>query len=392
MNGIILQEKVRHWIPENRWVRKKLTDFRRWLYDRGYLSPKAVRKAFGDPERQRELLRTWERKHPRAAAELDRIIGMMRAENAEFAEKAASEDFLDKLKYAFCAYGFLPYEYYNFGLAAKTEEEYREFFPDKERCDIAYRLNDLKAVAFFNDKAMTYELCREYFHRDCMVVERKKDFEAFRTFVVQHPVVFIKQAYGFGGHEVRRADFSSGPEEIRKAFDAMLRDGKHIVEEPIRQSRKLEEFNASSVNTVRCIMILTKHGPKVVTCFFRTGKAGACVDNAGSGGIFAVVDAQTGTLITDGVDEYSLRYKTHPDSGICYKGYQLPDWDQLLRICGEASVRAGEKGCLNVGWDLAHTEEYGWVMVEGNAGGQLGEQNATQKGMRGRIEALLAEV
>ena len=69
-----------------------------------------------------------------------------------------------------------------------------------------------------------------------------------------------------------------------------------------------------------------------------------------------------------------------------------PDWDRLLRLCTEASVRAGKLGCLNIGWDLAHTEEHSWVIVEGNAGAQLGEQNATQKGLRERIAPLLADV
>lgn len=53
---------------------------------------------------------------------------------------------------------------------------------------------------------------------------------------------------------------------------------------------------------------------------------------------------------------------------------------------------AGETGCGNVGWDLAHTDDFGWVLVEANAGGQLIDQSASRKGLRDRIEKLLADV
>ena len=392
MDKTILEEKIRQWIPENRWIRRKLTDFQRWRYDRAFLSAGDVRRAFGDPEKQRALLRRWERQHARAAGEMNRVIASIREVNPEFTEKTDSEAFLERMKYAYCAYGFLPYEYYNFGLFSTDEKEYSRFISDKEKCDISYRLNDLKSMAYFNDKWLTYKAFQPFFHRECTVVEKKRDYRQFQAFVTAHPVFFAKQVYGFGGHGTERMDLSSYPERIPEVFDEIRRKGKHIIEEPVRQSAKMAEFNESSVNTVRCIMILTKHGPGIAACFFRTGKAGACVDNAASGGVFAAVDAETGIVSTAAVDEWSRRYEKHPDSGIAFRGYRLPDWDRLLRLCTEASVRAGKLGCLNIGWDLAHTEEHSWVIVEGNAGAQLGEQNATQEGLRARIEPLLADV
>ena len=392
MNRIMLEEKLRLRIPENRWIRRKLTDFQGWRYDRVYLSPEDVRRAFANPEKQRELLRQWERSQPRAAGEMNRVIASIREVNPEFAEKTDDEGFLERMKYAFCAYGFLPYEYYNFGLFSGTEEDYGRFISNKERSDISYRLNDLKAMAHFNDKWLTYQAFRPYYRRECAVVEKKRDYPGFRAFAAAHPVFFAKQVYGFGGHGTERVDLSSCPERIPEVFREIRRKGKHIVEEPVRQSAKLAEFNESSVNTVRFITILTKHGPGTAACFFRTGRAGACVDNAASGGIFAAVDAETGAVTTAAVDEWSRRYEKHPDSGIAFRGYRLPDWEQLVRLCGEASIRAGELGCLNIGWDLAHTEEHGWVIVEGNAGAQLGEQNATREGLRERIAPLLADV
>lgn len=362
------------------------------MSSRGYLSREEIQWAYGDPAKKKVLLQKWEKKHSRAAANINKRIRKMASANPDLRKDIAQEEYLTDMKYCYCAYGFLPYEYMNYGLSSKTEEEYHEYMSDRDKNLMVYQLNDLKATAVFNDKWRTYETFGEYYHRDCIVIENKKDYQKFQTFVSHHPVFFIKQVYGMSGHDVERKDLSSCPDKAWEIFNAAIRKGKHIVEEPIRQSRKLSEFNASCVNTVRCAMILTRDNPKPATCFFRTGRAGSFVDNAGSGGIFAGIDAETGMLYTSGVDEYGMRYEKHPDSGLTYKGYQLPDWEQLLGICREGSVTAGKRGCKYVGWDLAHTDEFGWVIVEGNSRGQFVEQNASQRGIRDRIEALIAEM
>lgn len=392
MNLALFLEKVRLWIPDNKWVRKVLTEFRIKSFYRGYLSPKEVRWAYGNPERKKALLRKWEKKHPRSAERLNDRIVRLTAENQEIKERTKEEEFLTDLKYGYCAYGFEPYEYINYDLPSKSEEEYHEFISDGEIFGIHYHLNDLKGVSVFCDKWKTYELFTKYYHRECVKAEKEKDFPAFQAFAARHPVFFMKQVYGSSGRAVKKVDMSSCGKTARELFDDMIRNGKHIVEEPIRQSSILSEFNASSVNTVRYATILTKYGPKAATGFFRTGRAGSPVDNAGSGGVFAGVDTETGIVYTPGVDEYGRRYEKHPDSGIVYQGYQLPDWQQLVSICSEAAVTAGEKGCRYVGWDLAHTEGHGWVMVEGNSRGQFVEQNASRKGIRDRIESLMAEL
>ena len=75
MNLALFLEKVRLWIPDNKWVRKVLTEFRIKSFYRGYLSPKEVRWAYGNPERKKALLRKWEKKHPRSAE--DNLTGIV---------------------------------------------------------------------------------------------------------------------------------------------------------------------------------------------------------------------------------------------------------------------------------------------------------------------------
>ena len=392
MNTLLLQEKIRLLLPGNRRVLRVLTDIRRCLYEHRFLSRKEIRRAYGNPEKKKDAVAKWEKTRPYAATFLNRRIDMIRAANPGFRESAESEVFLTDVKYCYCAYGFLPFEYLNYELSSKDEEGYREYISEKEKNQIHYRLNDLRGMTYFNDKAWTYDLFGKFYHRDCAVIEKEKDYGTYQEFVRKHSVFFRKQVYGFSGHEVKRVNLASGPETARETFEAILREGKHIIEEPIRQSGEVSRFNASSVNTVRYTTILTKHGPKPYSVFFRTGRAGSYVDNAGSGGVFAGVDPETGILNTSGVDEFGVRHERHPESGVEYRDFQLPDWDQLITVCTEAAIMAGEIGCGDIGWDMAHTDEFGWVLVEANAGGQLIDQSASRKGLRDRVEKLLADV
>lgn len=325
MDTILLQEKIRLLLPGNRRVLRILTDVRRRLYECRFLSQKEILRAYGNPEKKKDAVAKWEKTRPSAAAFLNRRIDMIRAANPGFRKNAESETFLTDVKYCYCAYGFLPFEYLNYGLSSKDEDGYREFISEKEKNLIHYRLNDLKGMTYFNDKAWTYNLFGKFYHRDCAVIEKEKDYGTYQAFVGKHPVFFRKQVYGCSGHEVKRVDLASGPETARETFDTILREGKHIIEEPIRQSEEVSRFNTSSVNTVRYTTILTKHGPIPFSVFFRTGRAGSFVDNAGSGGVFAGVDPETGILNTSGVDEFGIRHEKHPESGVEFRGFQLPD-------------------------------------------------------------------
>ena len=332
----------------------------------------------------------WEKNNPRAAAWLKKQIEEISAANPEVKRKTEQDDYLINLKYCYCAYGFLPYEYVGYDLYSKTEDEYREYISNLEAAEDSYRMNDIKAMALFRDKGLTYDLFRDFFHRECIVIEKKRDFKRFREFVGRHPVFVQKLVNESCGKSVLMADLSDNQEDILHRFSTMIRTGKHIIEEIITQGREMAAFNMSSVNTVRCATILTKHGPEIVFCGLTAGRAGSFVNNGGAGGILVGIDKETGVLNTPGVDEYCFRYERHPDSGTAFMGYQLPEWDGLLQICRDAAVLAGTRGCRYVGWDMAYTERDGWIMVEGNGCGQLiGAQVPSQRGVRTIVEGLL---
>ena len=385
---------MRTFIPENRRIRKSLTDFRIRLFERRMMPEQWVEPAEKDPVRKRETVIRWESRHPRAAAALKDQIDRICEMNPDVRTVLRTDpDFLTDLKFHDYAYGFLPFEYICYGLGSKTREERETFVSDLERNILIYRMNDIRAVSLFADKEKTYRLLKDYYGRECLAVKGKADYGRFQAFAERHPVFVKKPAVSEKGCAVEKVDLSSGAEPERRVFDSLVRKGKQILEEPIVQSGELAAFNSSSVNTVRCATVLTKQGPEIVFCGFTAGRTGSFVNNGGAGGILAGIDPETGTLNTGGVDEYCVRYENHPDSGVPFAGYQLPEWDEMLRICREASVRAGQADCHYAGWDMAHTENRGWVIVEGNGGGQLiGSQIASRQGIRNTVESLMRRI
>ena len=152
----------------------------------------------------------------------------------------------------------------------------------------------------------------------------------------------------------------------------------------MRQSAKTAVFNDSSVNTVRCITLKTKNDMLVPYCFMRTGRSGAFVDNGGAGGLFVGIDPETGVLGTDGVDERGVRYNAHPDSGLRFQGYQLPDWSKMISTCKEMAMQIPT--VRMIGWDMAYTDK-GWIVIEGNGLTEvIGPQCTWLRGIRKDIE------
>ena len=385
---------MRTLIPNVGWVRKILTDFRIRLCDRYMLSGNEAVSGEESREKRQQVVAKWEKKYPHEADKLKKQIDIICEANSEIRTVLQTDqDYLVNLKFHCCAYSFQPYEFICYGLNSKTREERKEFVPDRERRKMIYRMNDVLAISLFADKGRIYNLLKDFYHRECLVIQKQEDYERFQSFTERHPVFVRKQVTGSHGSSVSLTDLSTSREDIKELFDFMIRKGKHIIEELIVQSKEMASFNPSSVNTVRCTTILTRQGAEIVFCGLTAGRAGSFVNNGGAGGILVGIDADTGMLNTSGVDEYGLRYENHPDSGVRFAGFQLPDWQDLIRTCKEAAVITGQKGCHYVGWDMAHSKKNGWVMVEGNGGGQLiGAQVTSQKGIRTTIETLMRRV
>ena len=119
----------------------------------------------------------------------------------------------------------------------------------------------------------------------------------------------------------------------------------------------------------------------------RVGIGSSIVDNAGSGGIIAPVDPETGIVTQQGITEHGKYYLRHPDTGVVFPGFQVPKWNEAVRFVNDLANVLGS-GAGYVGWDCALTEK-GWIMLEGNLYGQFGDQYATKIGDKNELEEIL---
>ena len=160
-----------------------------------------------------------------------------------------------------------------------------------------------------------------------------------------------------------------------------------IFESTVSQTKQFAAFNESSVNTVRFMTTLWPDGTaRVIATWFKVGRAGRCVDNAGSGGnVDAAVDLETGEIYNavqfDGWRK-AKAIDRHPDSGSLLNGVVIEHWDAI-----KAEVIKFQQAfpyCKAAGWDIAITDS-GPVIIEVNDFWDRTGQLFIKKGWRKEI-------
>ena len=266
------------------------------------------------------------------------------------------------------AYGFLPSEYVGFHFENRSFTERREFVSDIDMKEFGYSVNDITVIQKYLDKGDAYRQMAEYYKRDAVVVSTLHDYKSFLLFVDKH-VQFVKKAViSSMGQGVELVNINETGKSKRQYFLELIKKGKFLLEEKVVQNDSLSKINSSSVNTVRCITFKTEKGIVIPYCFFKAGRDGSFVDNAGAGGIVVGVDPATGVCCTDGFTEYGERFEKHPDSKIIFNGLEIPNWSELRTVCIDAAQKINSMNYLS--FDLAFTDN-GWIMIEVNEVGQF---------------------
>ncbi len=261
-------------------------------------------------------------------------------------------------------YKATPHEYFLFDFAHKSSKE-RELY--LTNIDKNNRL-DISRMQETVNKALTYQALKPYFKRSAVAVEGPGDREAFLELADRASRLFVKPLYGSLGRSVSILELH-GREEAEQAFETLLAEQeKWQVEECIRQADCMAAWNPDAVNTVRIPSFLINHDIHLLRPLFRTGTKGSLSDNGGSGGIVSDIDIATGHLTTDGMDNSGHFYSKHPDTGLTYKGFAVPEWDALKTMAAEIHRRLPHFRYL--AFDFAYTDA-GWVLVEANGKGGL---------------------
>lgn len=284
-------------------------------------------------------------------------------------------------------YGITYAEYFMFKFADKSHQERNSYISGKGRHAYLKYLNQNDFYHRFTDKYETYLLYQKYFKRDLIYLNSKDDFYKFEEFCIKHKVIVKKPVNSSLGKGIELLN-TKGVDLNMLFNDLLEQHGEFILEEKIKQSKIMSSLHPESVNTIRVIPFMKKDGSIIIHHpFLKIGQNDSFVDNGGAGGILASIDANTGVVISDGIDEHMNVYKKHPNTKVKIKGFQIPDWDDVKKLA--AKLLKENPSARYVGWDLAHTAK-GWIVVEGNGKTMfVGQQMPMGKGIKKELEELI---
>jgi hypothetical protein len=190
--------------------------------------------------------------------------------------------------------------------------------------------------------------------------------------------LFAKWGTQFGGDSTQRWRHEDGryvdDDGRARSFDEIVellaersRGGVVILQPRLVNHEALRPLSPRALSTIR-VMTTRRPGetPRFLAGLLRMGTGNATADNFAQGGIASVADRDTGTLgEARRVDKQhrTYVYQTHPDTGARIVGFQVPRWQESVRLALEAHQRLGNIPV--VGWDVAVLPD-GPVLLEGN--------------------------
>lgn len=282
-------------------------------------------------------------------------------------------------------------EYFIFHFEDYNDAKRRSFVPEFDKNVFADLVNDKKQADVFLDKWTTYEYFKDFFGRDVYNIRSMADIEAdaFAEFAKKHPSFIMKPVFGTRGAGIEILHTGS-VKEAKKILSDLFNSGvtAMMLEELIVQDDTLAALHKESANTLRVATIRFDDRVEVVFSYLRMGKGKSVIDNASAGGVFGVVNIETGKIYA-ACDRLGSTFEKHPDSGVNLIGFEIPRWEEVKELVTKAAQVLPQ--VRYVGWDVAVTKT-GCVLIEGNDKGRWSFQIPKQEGFRDKMNNILREL
>lgn len=180
---------------------------------------------------------------------------------------------------------------------------------------------------------------------------------------------FFKDAYGLCGNLVKHINNHS---EFLEVIKDLPQKGGYVLQRSVVQCAESARLYPHSINTLRVITVMRRgEEPYVLAKFHRAGTSmSGKVDNCAVGGL-AVAVKDDGYFKEDGFFKYTYgtSTKVHPDTGVVFKDYKVPMYDEAIELTLKAHKHF--YNIHSIGWDIAFTDN-GPVIIEGNENWDLG--------------------
>lgn len=259
----------------------------------------------------------------------------------------------------------IPAEYYVlYRLWELSDEQIKNYARRKDSNRLFAKYNDKEEAAILRRKELFDEYYKDYIKRKFWI-NRDTNLDEFRSFVEGLEYIFCKPVDSGGGQGTEKIKVSDW--DIEELYEYFMKKDKMLVEECVVQHHKIDAFIPGCVNTIRVITLLKDEVCHFICAGLRVGHQGI-VDNFHKDGMVCDVDVKTGTVITPAIDRNGITYEKHPVSGIPFVGFEIPNWDMVLKLAEDA-IRV-QPGVNYVGWDIAVCEDKA-VIIEGNSAPDL---------------------
>ena len=278
---------------------------------------------------------------------------------------------------------YFDYELYN------KEADIRDTFLNE-----GYRIRIHKACKargyshYLLDKATFNKKFEKYVKRD-WVDTSTCTYDEFLAFCEKHDRFFAKPVKGTGGEGARIIERDT---ETREKLFEICKAEELILEDIVTQHPTLAAVNKGSVNTARVITLMCPDNvPRIMFSVVRFGRPGIVVDNFHGGGMGAILDPDTGVIISNAINRAHDKLEEHPDSHVKFLGFQYPEWEKVKAAVLDAHTMLPEM--RNIGWDVAVTCDGEVEFIEGNGkpNNHL-PQAPDQTGRRHKYEEYLKEI
>jgi hypothetical protein len=333
-----------------------------------------------------------------------------------FARKQAGKSYLSQIREMYGLSRGLgkisahDYYYYNLYDDRKHKaEEKRRFLSDRIHPRIINACCDVHWWGMADDKLMAYALLNDLgvavpktiaaYHpgtRYCGKVPTLRNEGALARFLkdgAAYPF-FAKKIGGVASYGAYLVDSLEADRQMlmlgdgrRLSADAFARniaangDDGYLFQEVLQPHPTVRAVCGERVSTIRVIVIVHPTGPEIIHTVWKIPAVGNIADNFWRvGNMLAAVDLDSGVVsrCVRGVGPQQTEIESHPDTGHAIKGFGLPHWENLQRLCLEGANLFHKLRYQS--WDIALCAS-GPVAVEVNTGSSfLLSQVATDKG------------
>lgn len=275
---------------------------------------------------------------------------------------------------------YIPRGLYHVELVPKANMiPYRDAYADKNMID----------VLFPNVKRAHTILKRmnSYFYFDNKAVSKQEAIELCSNIsnAIIKPIL-EHSGEGVQGLEVKNGITNINGLTIEKLFD--LYGDNFLIQERLKQHAKMNELNATSVNTLRILTYRSGMEILLIYSVVRIGRQGQVVDNQSAGGMSTIIgeDGRLGKYAFSGFTSEGIE-KT--DSGTVLEGFEIPSYAKAIETVKQLHFQLPYFNLI--GWDIAIDEEGDPVLIEWNASPGL-SQSAFGPGLGKYTERIIREL